>query len=608
MMKQMRENTKWIMLVTALAFVALMVFQWGMDVSGRSSGALTGGELGEVNGQPITYAEFNQVYRTLYEQQQQQQSGGLSAEDSRAVEDQAWDQLVMDRLVQQELDRRGIRVTDEEIRQAARYAPPPEFYQYELFQTDGQFDLDKYHRFLASASADPQLLQDLENYYRRIIPRNKLYQQVAASVVVTDGELWREYREQNETASMDFVLLDPQSLVADAEVTVTDADIASYYNEHRAEFERPARAEVRVVAIDQAPTAADTAASLERARLVRAEIVDGGSDFADVALRESEDAGTADQGGSLGTITRGQTVPAFEQAVWDATIGEVTEPVQTQFGYHLIRVDRRTDDEADVSHILINIQRTLESEDSMLATVDSLEAMVERVSLTAAAEQLGLSVRTTELSPVVPTLPSVGSVSEGVHWVFEEDPLPDAVSPVFENDRYYYVMELVERDAARPLTLDEARPTIRAILRANRKRDRTRQLGRQLVDRIQAGATLEEAAAGEGLSVRSAGPFTRMDFVPGVGTGNAAVGAAFGLPVGQVSGLLETDAALYVIRVTDRTEADRAAWEAQLPQQRQQVASAMQNQQLNLFMDALREEADVVDNRDRILQAPADAS
>ena len=67
MMKQMRENTKWIMLITALAFVALMVFEWGMDMSGRSAGALTGGELGRVNGVPITYGEFSEVYRDLYE-------------------------------------------------------------------------------------------------------------------------------------------------------------------------------------------------------------------------------------------------------------------------------------------------------------------------------------------------------------------------------------------------------------------------------------------------------------------------------------------------------------------------------------------------------------
>jgi parvulin-like peptidyl-prolyl isomerase len=601
MMQQMRENTKWIMLITAAAFVALMVFEWGMDMSGQSAAAMTGGELGQVNGAPITYQQWNQVYRNLY-QQQQDQGTPISTQDNDAIEDQAWDQLVMDRLIDQELDRRGIEITEEEIRQAARYSPPPEFYQYEVFQTDGQFDLDKYHQFLASRSADPQLLQDLENYYRRMLPRNKLFQQVAASVVVTDGELWRQYRERVETASMDYVLLDPQRLVPDDQVTVTESEIASYYDRNRADFERPARAQVQIVAVDTWPTATDTAASLERARAVRAELSQG-ADFADVVLRESDDAVSAEQGGSLGTIRRGQTVPGFETAVWDARIGEVTDPVQSQYGYHIIRVDSRTEEEAEVAHILIEIRRTLESEDTMLATVDSLEALVEGVTLEAAAEQLGLQLRTTELTPVLPNVPGVGSVTEVVDWAFNEQPLPGSVSPIFENDRYYYVAELIEREEARALTLEEATPSIRALLATQKKRDRTRGMGHQVVDLIEGGATLEEAAEEAGLPVRSAGPFNRLQFVPGVGSGNAAIGAAFGLPLGEVSGLIETQDAFYVIRVTERTEASREAWQEQLPQQRQQVVSQLRNQSLNQFLDALRQEAEIVDNRDQVLNA-----
>jgi peptidyl-prolyl cis-trans isomerase D len=606
MMQQMRENTKWIMLITALAFVALMVFEWGMDMSGRSAGALTGGQLGTVNGSAITYDEFSRTYRNLYEQRQRQGST-ISASENRAIEDQAWEQLVMDRLVDQELERRGIRVTDEEIRQAARVAPPPEFYSYELFQTNGQFDLEKYHRFLASAS-DPQLLRDLEAYYRRVIPRNKLFQQIGATIVVTDGELWLRYRERNETASMRYVVLDPRSLVSDAEVTAEERAVAAYYNEHRDDFERPAQAEVRIVAVDKAPTAADTAASLEQARDVRREIVEEGADFAEVAARESEDEASAQQGGSLGTVTRGPTVPAFEEALWAAPVGEVTEPVLTEYGYHLIRVDSRTDEEAEASHILVPIRRTLESEDSMLATVDSLESMVERMSLAAAAEDLGLDLRTTELTPLIPNVPGVGAVDEGVDWVFEEAPVGDAVSPVFENERRFYVMELVSRDEARALTLEEARSTIESILRLERKRERTRDTGRQLVDRIEAGASLEEAAQALELPVRDAGPFTRVDFVPGVGSGNAAIGAAFGLEVGETSGLVETPAAFYVIQVTDRTEADREAWQEQVDQQRQQLVGSLQTQRLNQFLEALREEARVVDERDRVLQQSGSAT
>jgi peptidyl-prolyl cis-trans isomerase D len=602
-MRQMRENTKWIMLITVVAFVALMVFEWGMDASGGSAEAMTGGEMGKVNGSAITYAEFSQLYRTLY-QQRQEQMGSISPAQNRMIEDEAWEQLVTDRLINQELRRRGIRVTDEEIRDAALYLPPPEFYQHEAFQTDGQFDLDKYHQFLRSPAVDPQMLYDLEQYYRRMIPRSKLFQQINASVVVTDGELWHMYREQNETVTARFLRLDPEVLVPEADVTVADREIAAYYNEHREQFERPARAEIRLVAIDKAPTAADTVASGESASEIRQEILDGAS-FAEVARRESEDRLSAERGGDLGTIYREQTVPQFEAAVWAARIGEVTEPVLTDFAYHLIRVDRRTEDEADVSHILLPIERTLESEDAMLARVDSLETLAERMSLTAAAEQLGLPIRTSELTPVLPSLPPVGPIDAAHEWVFEERPAAGEASPVLENDRYFYVVELISREDARTLTLDEARPSIRTILIRERQRERTRDIGRQVVDRVRAGASLEEAGAQIGVQPRTAGPFGRTEFVPGLGQANAALGAAFGLPVGETSGLVPTAEAFFVLRVVERTDADPEAWLAQRDIQRQRLVAALQSQRIDQYLEGLREEARIVDQRARILRRGA---
>jgi peptidyl-prolyl cis-trans isomerase D len=599
-MRQMRENTKWIMLITVVAFVALMVFEWGMDMSGGSAEAMTGGELGRVNGSPITYAEFSQTYRMLY-QQRQEQAGPISTAENREIEDQAWEQLVMDRLIQQELRNRGIRVTDEEVRMAMLYSPPPEVYQHEGFQTDGEFDLARYHQFLG---ANVQFQLDLEQDYRRMIPRSKLFQQINASVVVTDGELWQQYREEHETATVRFVRLDPQQLAPESEVTVADREIAAYYNEHRDQFERPARADIRVVVLGKEPTPADTVASRERAMEIRQEILDG-ADFAEVASRESEDRVSAGRGGELGTIRRMQTVAAFEDAVWSAPIGQVTEPVQTEFGLHLIRVDRRTDDEADVAHILMPIEHTIESEDALLARVDSLELLSERMSLSAAADELGLTIRTTELTPVLPSLPTVGRVDAAVDWVFDERPAAGEVSPVLENERAYYVVELMERSDARPLTLDEARSSIRTILVRQRQREQTQEIGRQVADRLRAGATLEEAAAEAGLNVGTAGPFVRLDFVPGIGQANAAIGAAFGLEIGETSGLLATPEAFFIIQVTDRTEADREEWLAQKDMQRQQVMAILQSQRINQYLEGLREEARIVDQRDRVLQRGA---
>ncbi|MBA2671774.1 MAG: SurA N-terminal domain-containing protein, partial [Gemmatimonadetes bacterium] len=178
MMQDLREKTKIIMIVVALAFVGLMVFEWGMDISGTSVGAQTG-ELGRVNGEPISQQAFMLAQQELT--QQAQQSGRqLTPEERREIDDAAFNQVVNDILIGQELRRRGIQASNAEIVHAARWSPHPDLMQNELFLTDGRFDINKYQAYLNSPSANEELLLQLEQYYRQMIPRNKLVRQVSA--------------------------------------------------------------------------------------------------------------------------------------------------------------------------------------------------------------------------------------------------------------------------------------------------------------------------------------------------------------------------------------------------------------------------------------------
>src|SRR5262245_57020353 len=242
MMSQMRANMKWIMALTAVTFVGLMVFGWGMDITGRSGANATGGgELGRVNGEPISYQEWSIAVRNLQEQQQREGATVML----RDVEQNAWDQLVMQKLINQELNKRGIKVSNEEIRDAALYQPPQEFYSNPAFQTDGKFDLNKYHQIMSSPQVDDQLLGQLEAYYREVIPRAKLYEQTTTGGYVSDGELWRMYKDVHENAKVRYIFFDPSALIPDNRVTVSERDISKYYDDHKSEFARPAHAKVK---------------------------------------------------------------------------------------------------------------------------------------------------------------------------------------------------------------------------------------------------------------------------------------------------------------------------------------------------------------------------
>ncbi|MBI4520336.1 MAG: SurA N-terminal domain-containing protein [Gemmatimonadetes bacterium] len=594
----MRENTKWIMLVTALAFVGLMVFEWGMDITGRSTGFA--GELGRVNGSPVGYDAYMATYRLLYDQAQTSQTEPITTEQNAQLEEMAWNQLVTQILIQQELARRGIEVTDDEIRQAAFVSPPPEFMSNELFQTDGRFDLTKYQQYLSSRSFDQELLLQLEAYYRDVIPRSKLLRQVTQGVYVSDAELWERWRDTNERVSVRYVAFPPDRLVPDSTVSLTEGEIEAYYDTHREDFATPATATVKIAAVTRGASAADTASARARALEIRQEIL-GGADFGEVARRESADSASAAAGGDLGTVRRGQMLLGLDEAVFNTPIGRLSEPALSTLGFHIVRVNRRTGDEATARHILIRIETGEETELAELTLADSLDVLTRRNTLDEAAAALSLPVRTIDITRDFPFAAGVGRVGEGAVWAFE-DAIPGDISPVFETALAYYALELVSVEPAGYLPLTEAEPTIRAVLMSQKKLDRLAQMAATVVDQTRQGKSLEQAAQEAGLSVQTAGPFARGDFVPDLGRLNAAIGAAFGLDVNQISSPVRTEANVVVLQVVAKTPADSAAWETQKESQRGQLMALARDQRLDEWVAALRESARIVDRREEVLR------
>ena len=599
MMRQMREATKPIMLLAAIAFVALMVFEWGMDASGQSGGGV--GEIGSVNGQPVMYESYMAAYRQLYDQVQRGQEELISSQQNKEIEDAAFDEIVTQLLVLQELRERGIKVTDREVSEAAQFSPP-DYLQAQFVDDAGGLDLQAYHTFLATLPPEQLIL--LEAYYRDVIPRGKLLRQVSSGIFVSDAELWQEFQDQVEQVEIRYVPMDPSTRYDDEAFSVSDEEIEDYYGSNQEEFEVPARASLKVVVLDKTPTASDTAAAYSGAEELMQEIREG-EDFAEIAQAESTDQPTASLGGDLGVFSKGRMVPAFDSAVFAAAPGQLVGPVQTSFGLHVIEVqDRWSQDSVKARHILLPITRTDESEIQLLTLADSIEDLGEEMALDQAAVLAGLTATTLDVAQNFPFLPGAGQVSEGADWAFEEAS-PGDVSPVFETPTAFYSLELVSSEPEGILPLEGARAAIQATLLFDAKMNQARIDAQGLVGLIRGGMVLANAASDLDLDVRMTGLFSRSDFVAGVGRQNAAIGAAFGLEPGEVSEVVPTPANVYVIEVLTRTDADSTAWLTQLTEQRQTAIALRQQARLGEWIEALRASADVRDRRDVVL-APVD--
>ncbi|MYA41980.1 MAG: hypothetical protein F4Z31_09550 [Gemmatimonadetes bacterium] len=603
MMQELRKSTKWIMILVALAFGGLMFFEWGMDITGQTAGSF--GEIGRVNGTPVVYEQYMASYRNLYDQAQAMQEEPITTVQNTRIEDQAWDEVVNMILIQQELERRAIVVSDEEVMNAARFSPPPDVVGSPVFMTDGEFDITKYQQYLATA--EPVVLLQLEAYYRDVIPRGKLLRQVGSGIYVSDAELWTAYRDNNERASVRYVAFEPLARVSDDQIEITPREISDYYRDNREEFSVPASAAVVSVAFTKAPTAEDTLAVETRALELRQEILDG-ADFSELAQTESSDAVSAADGGSLGVFARGRMAVPFDSAVFAAPLNRVTEPVRTNFGVHLIEVTERWgQDSASARHILLPFERTDESEIDLLAMADSLEELGESMALADAAALLGLEADTLDLIETRPIVPGAGDVEEGGEWVFDPEEMSVGdVSPVFENRTSFYALELVSVDPARYLTEEEAETAIRGNIGTRKKVDVALEEARALVAEVRQGRSLAEVAREIGLEALDAGPFARNEFVSGLGRHNAAVGTAFGLEIGEVSDAIRANTNAFVIERTGAEPADSTAWLDQLDLQRAQTVAMMRQQRLNQWIDALRESADIVDRREQVLNPPED--
>lgn len=600
MLQSMRSAAKYIWLIIVVAFVGGFLLVQTSGLLGRTAVTPTTA-VATVNGREILYNQYVQAYQNELQNVQQRSGRSLTQDEVRRIENDKFDEMVTDILLQQEYDRRGIVVTDEEIKRYAQFAPPPWIMQAPDLQTEGKFDIQKYNRYLASPYArQTGLLAALEQYYRQEIPRRKLAEQVTSGIYVTDAELWRAWQDQHDSAQASFVSFrgQPDTMAAKS---IPESALRAYFDAHKDEFKRPGRAVISVLEIPRVVTPADSEAVRARLLQLRSEIA-GGAKFEDVAKRESADTVSGAQGGELGKGGRGRFVPEFEKALYALKPGELSQPVLTNFGYHLIRVDERKGDTVSARHILLRIQPSDSNAARIDRRADSLSTLAassdQPAKLDTAAKKLGLRIMRVvafENEPAEYQGRSIPSVSAwafgGVH--------NGETSELFDDDNGYYLARLDSITQGGEPNFDAAKDEVRAQLAMTKALDAQMPKAQQLATAA-AASSLESAAAAQKLEVQHSGMFTRGSFVPGLGQFNEAVGAAFGLPVGAVSAPVKTSDAIFVLRVDKRTRADSAAWLKQKDQQRQQRLQQLQQQRLQMFFLDLRQSAKIDDKRKAI--------
>src|SRR5438876_500293 len=251
MMRAMREITKPVFWVVAISFIGWLAY-------GQVTDFIAGGRdvVLKVDGEIVRSQPFQLQYQAALEQYRRQQGGArLSREEEQQVQNQVADQFIQKILLDHAFRRLGITVSDDEIIEAARSSPPPQIVQQVIrdatFQTNGQFAISKWQRYLASAG--PEFTSQIEALYRDYLPQQKLQEYLTADIYVSDAKLWRIWRDQHETATVAALMLGASD-IPDSLAPLSDAELQRYYEAHQKDFKRPATAWLSFVAQPRVPT------------------------------------------------------------------------------------------------------------------------------------------------------------------------------------------------------------------------------------------------------------------------------------------------------------------------------------------------------------------
>jgi parvulin-like peptidyl-prolyl isomerase len=426
--------------------------------------------------------------------------------------------------------------------------------------------------------------------------------------MVSDNELWDEFVARNEKVVVSFVGIDPRRIPREP-LMPTEDEAREYFQANRADYERAPMVVLSYVDLPKLATQADEDDIILRLGEL-ADAARDGEDFAELARVYSEGP-SGPQGGDLGYFGRGAMVDEFDEVAFGLEVGEVSEPFKTSFGYHILKVeDRKTEDgelKVHARHILIEVRPSEQTLVEIEGELRELSDLTEEEGLAAAASELGYEVKTTSPFADGRYIPAIGTLRPAVKAAFDGE-VGDPVGPYVTADAYYMFEVAEKRPSVLPTYDDIAaelqgespeHPAATALI-MERQKDRARAIAEEIAAAVAGGQHLEAAAEAHGYSVTQTQPFSRKDYVPGIGSGNAFVGASFGLRTSQTSGVVhvESPERYFIIRAEERTAASQQDFTEQEEQLRAQLLQREQMQVFSAWLEDLMDDADITDYRD----------
>ena len=622
MLRYLRENTgNWIIKIFLGIIVVVFVF---LGVGSMNSGR--NNSVASVNDEPITVTEFQDAYRNLVEQMRERFQDNLTDDLLKAlnVKQQALNSLIEQKLVAAQAEKLNITVTDQELENS--------ILAIEAFHKNGVFDIEQYKRILGLNSLSPEMFEQLQ---RNALKQQKVRDMVLGSVFVSDLEAESFYLHQNTRMAVNYLKIDPaeftditpsQEQIQDyyqknmdqylsepkrkavylqfsprdyrTQVTISQVQVQDYYDQHPDAFQIPEKVEARhiLITVDDPSDEQAVEEGRKKALAVYQRAV-AGEDFAELA-KEISQGPSKEDGGYLGIFEKKSMVQPFADQAFSMKPGEISEPVKTQFGWHVIKVLNRFD-----AHVK-SIKEAAEEIETLLAEQEmqnmayykageAFDAVIDGDTLEQIALLTQKEMKNTGLFDQSGSGLDLEQAADFADAAFALE--KQQISDVKQIGNAYFLIKVVETKDPEQLPLEAVQDRIRKTLEKQLRLAAAENKAQELLAAAQSAESLTAFAQEKNLMLTATDGFTRNDFIPQVGRSADFTSAAFELTPAQplCPRVLKTDQGFYIIGFKEKQVPGNEEIQKNLAEVKQQLLQAKQGQSFQAWVNALRENSEI---------------
>lgn len=547
--------------------------------------------LGAVNGENIELEEYNNRLQ-YYTQQYSQQTGNSMTPEVRAqYEQQAWNDLVNSRLLQQKMDDLGINVTNQEVVDMITGPNPDPLIRENFSSEDGSIDRVALQSWVESPE-NKEMLISIEQQMRQKRQQQKMNNYLQSAMDVSSYEVEQEYIRQNTRADVTYIRF-PYSEVEESDISVSDDELREYYDNNEDEYERKESYRISYVTFDKTPTTEDTTRTFDEMEQLKSEFADAEEDSSFFNRYQSSTEYSIES-------TDRDEISDLYKPVLDVEEGEVTDVIQD--GGRLFLLKKLEEDGNEVRFLVfsrditadpiatIDAQAEVADDFSFYAEEDGFEEEAERSDLEVSE---GLATKGTDF------ISGIGQSQQVM--TFLESSYEGQISDPIELTEQFVVVRVDEITPKGPQPFEEVKEQVRTVVTNNKRTQ-------QVVDRInelrQQHDDLESLAQAAGKEITEVKSLAKSDnSLEGAGREPKVIGAVFGLTEGQQSSPIEGNSAAFIIQLNQLYDADLDNLSSD---ERQEIRRELQEQKsqtfMNTWIEQLKEEADIEDNRARLLR------